>query len=161
LTSEEFKTVFDQHFDQVRSYLFYRCGDEELATDIAQDCFIKVWEKRDQIVISKVKGLLYKMASDLFVNTFHSNKRYRRLFESISFDDMDYSPEEILSFEQLKERYERLIEEMPENQRVVFLMSRIEELQYKEIAERLGLSVKAIEKRMGIALNYLRTFLTS
>ena len=67
----------------------------------------------------------------------------------------------ILAFEQLKEKYERLIEEMPENQKVVFLMSRIEELQYKEIADRLGLSVKAVEKRMGVALKYLRTSLMS
>ena len=161
MTSEEFKTIFEQHFDQVRSYVFYRCGDEELATDIAQDCFMKIWEKRDSIDIGKVRGLLYKMASDLFINRFHSDKRSRRLFEKINFDDVDYSPEEILSFEQLKEKYERLIEEMPENQRVVFLMSRIEELQYKEIAERLGLSIKAVEKRMGIALKYLRTSLMS
>lgn len=161
MTSEEFKTIFEQHFDQVRSYVFYRCRDEELATDIAQDCFLKIWEKRDSIDIGKVRGLLYKMASDLFINRFHSDKRSRRLFEKINFDDVDYSPEEILSFEQLKEKYERLIEEMPENQRVVFLMSRIEELQYKEIAERLGLSIKAVEKRMGIALKYLRTSLMS
>lgn len=161
MTKEEFTIIFEQHFDPVRSYVFYRCGNEELATDIAQDCFMKIWEKRNSIVVSKVKGLLYKMASDLFINHFHSDKRARRLFDNINFDDVDYSPEELLSFEQLKEKYEKLIEEMPENQRVVFLMSRIEELQYKEIAERLGLSVKAVEKRMGIALKYLRNSLTS
>ena len=99
------------------------------------------------------------MAMDLFINHFHHQKRTQKLFENISFDQQDYSPEEILSFEELKEKYELLIEKMPDNQRVVFLMSRIEGLMYKEIADRLGLSVKAVEKRMKNALNYLRTSL--
>jgi RNA polymerase sigma-70 factor (ECF subfamily) len=159
LTKEDFKELFDKNFDEVRSYIFYRCGDKELATDITQDCFLKLWEKKDNIRLDQVKGLLYKMASDLFINSFHQQKRTQKVFESIQFDHEDYSPEEILSFEQLKNKYESLIEVMPENQRVVFLMSRIDGLQYKEIAEKLGLGVKAVEKRMGIALNYLRTAL--
>lgn len=161
MTKEEFKNIFDANFDKIRSYLFYRCGDKELATDITQECFLKLWEKRDKVKLNQVKGLLYKMALDLFINHFHHQKRTRKIFENISFDHEDYSPEEILSFEQLKEKYELLIEKMPDNQRVVFLMSRIEGLQYREIGERIGLSVKAVEKRMGNALNYLRTSLIS
>lgn len=159
LRKEEFKELFDKNFDEIRNYLFYRCGDKELATDITQDCFLKLWEKRNNINLRQVKGLLYKMASDLFINSFHQQKRTQKIFESIQFNHDDNSPEEILSFEQLKNKYEKLIEVMPENQRVVFLMSRIDGLQYKEIAEKLGLGVKAVEKRMGIALNYLRTAL--
>jgi RNA polymerase sigma-70 factor (ECF subfamily) len=96
------------------------------------------------------------MASDLFINSYHQKKRAQNIFNTIKFDHEDYSPEEIFVFEQLKNKYEILIEKMPENQRIVFLMSRIDGFQYKEIAERLGLGVKAVEKRMGIALNYLR-----
>jgi RNA polymerase sigma-70 factor (ECF subfamily) len=78
------------------------------------------------------------------------------LFQNITFQDQDYSPEELLSFDQLKEKYETLILEMPDRERTVFLMSRIDGLMYKEIANRLGLSVKAVEKRMKNALNFLR-----
>ena len=161
MTPEEFKNIFDANFDEIRNYIFYRCGDKELATDIAQECFLKLWEKRDKIKPTHIKGLLFKMASDSFINQYHHQKRTRNIVENIGFDHHDYSPEEILSFEQLKEKYEWLIEKMPDNQRVVFLMSRIEGLQYREIAERIGLSVKAVEKRMGNALNYLRTSLIS
>lgn len=156
MNTEEFKKIFERKFDELRSFLIYRCGDEELATDIAQECFMKVWEKRESIDTKQVTGLLFKMASDLFVNNYQHRKRTQRVFENIRYETEDYSPEELLSFEQLKIKYETLVEEMPENQRTVFLMSRIDGLQYKEIAERLGLGVKAVEKRMGIALNYLR-----
>jgi len=159
LTKEEFKEIFDKNFDEIRNYIFYRCGDKELATDITQECFLKLWEKRDKIKLNQVRGLLFKMASDLFINNFHHQKRTQLLFQNITFEEQDYSPEEILSFEQLKEKYEALIEKMPEIQRSVFLMSRIDGLMYKEIAERLDLSVKAVEKRMTNALNYLRTSL--
>lgn len=156
MTKEEFKIIFNAHFDEIRNYIVYRCDDKELATDITQECYMKLWEKRNNIILSQVKGLLYKMASDLFINSYHQKKRAQNIFNTIKFDHEDYSPEEIFVFEQLKNKYEILIEKMPENQRIVFLMSRIDGFQYKEIAERLGLGVKAVEKRMGIALNYLR-----
>lgn len=159
MNQQEFKQIFNRKFDELRSYVLYRCGDEDLATDIAQDCFMKLWEKRESVEMKQVTGLLFKMASDLFINSFHKQKRTQRVFENIRYDTEDYSPEELLSFEQLKNKYETLVEEMPDNQRAVFLMSRIDGLQYKEIAERLGLGVKAVEKRMGIALNYLRNAL--
>jgi len=159
LTPEEFKNIFDANFDEIRNYIFYRCGDKELATDIAQECFLKLWEKREKIRLIHLKGLLYKMASDLFINHFHHQKRTKLLFQNITFQEQDYSPEELLSFDQLKEKYETLILEMPDRERTVFLMSRIDGLMYKEIANRLGLSVKAVEKRMKNALNFIRTSL--
>lgn len=159
MTKTEFKDFFEQYFDEVRSYVLYRSNDQELATDITQDCFLKIWEKREKVNVSLAKGLAYKMASDLFINTFHHKKRTQQLFDNLSINQQDYSPEDLMLFEQLQDKYEALIENMPENQKVVFLMSRIDGLQYKEIAERLGLGIKAIEKRMGNALNYLRTAL--
>nr|MBD3623529.1 sigma-70 family RNA polymerase sigma factor [Sunxiuqinia sp.] len=159
MTKEDFKKIFDTNFDEIRSYAFYRCNDTELATDIAQECFLKLWEKREKIRLNHVNGLLYKMASDLFINHFHHQKRTKLLFQNITFQEQDYSPEELLSFDQLKEKYETLILEMPDRERTVFLMSRIDGLMYKEIANRLGLSVKAVEKRMKNALNFLRTSL--
>ena len=77
-------------------------------------------------------------------------------FKNISFEDQDYSPEELLAFDQLKEKYESLLLKLPDKQRVVFLLSRIDELKYHEIASRLNISVKAVEKRMKNALNLLR-----
>jgi RNA polymerase sigma factor (sigma-70 family) len=71
-------------------------------------------------------------------------------------DTFGRSPEEQLIFEELKNRYETALTNLPEKQRTVFLMSRMEELKYHEIAERCGLSVKAVEKRMNLALSYLK-----
>ncbi|MDI3526002.1 MAG: hypothetical protein PWR03_185, partial [Tenuifilum sp.] len=66
------------------------------------------------------------------------------------------SADEPIRIEQFNQQLQDAIASIPEGPREVFLMSRIDELSYHEIAERLGLSVKAIEKRMSVALKVLR-----
>lgn len=147
------------YFAPVRKYVFYRSGNSDLATDIAQETFLKIWEKQNEIQPERIKGLLYKIANDLFISHYRKEKRSFDFFEHFEIAEKESSPEEIFQFNQLKESYEIALEGMPEKQRTVFLMSRAENLKYLEIAEMLGLSVKAIEKRMKSALKHLRTFL--
>ncbi len=156
MTREDFKTLFEMHFAQVRNYVFIRSGNIELATDLAQETFLKIWEKQQTIQPGKVKGLLFKIANDLFVSHYRKEKRSFEFFNHYQFNALSDSPEDEMEFEQLKENYRVALEGMPENQRTVFLMSRIENLKYVEIAEMTGISVKALEKRMSKALEYLR-----
>lgn len=156
MTREEFKTLFDTHFASVRSYVFFRSGNTELATDIAQETFLKVWEKRNKIQPEKIKGLLFKIANDQFVSHYRKEKRSFDFFNHYVFDGTGNSPEEQMTFKQLKENYRQALDVMPEKQRTVFLMSRVENLKYTEIAEMVGVSVKAVEKRMKLALEHLR-----
>lgn len=156
MTKENFKEVFDRYFDSVRNYVFYRCGDTELATDIAQDAFIKIWEKNLPFDLKQNKGLLYKIAGDLFVSHFRRQKLARRYEREISLDLISEETSNLIQYRELKRIYEKALSRLPEKQRIVFLMSRQEGLKYTEIAERLGLSVKAVEKRMNLALTYLK-----
>lgn len=156
MTSENFKSLFDQYFEDIRRYLYYRCGDAELSTDLAQDIFLKIWEKKMLIRPGKDTGLLYKMASDHFINHVRKEKVRRENPERIRFEQISRTPEDDLNYRELQDKYEKALMRLSEGQRVVFLMSRMEELSYKEIATRLSLSVKAIEKRMSGALASLR-----
>ena len=143
------------HFARVRNYVFYRSGDTELATDIAQETFLKIWEKHDSVKTQKVKGLLFKIANDLFISNYRKSKRSFSFFQSYQTDGESRTPEDEFAFEQLKQSYNKALDRMPEKQRTVFLMSRAENLKYAEIAEMSGISVKAVEKRMKAALEFL------
>ena len=156
MTREEFKNLFELHFGLVRNYVFYRSGNREIATDIAQETFVKVWEKQDKIQPEKVKGLLFKIANDLFVSYYRNEKRSYEFFKHYHMDEHSASPEEMMAFEQLKTSYNEALLRMPESQRTVFLMSRVENLKYVEIAEMIGIGVKGVEKRMKKALDFLR-----
>jgi RNA polymerase sigma-70 factor (family 1) len=156
LTRAEFKDLFDNHFDSVRNYIFYRSGDAETATDIAQDTFLRIWEKHPSADRNNIKGLLFKIAHDQFISQYRKQKVMSKFRLNTKPDFIGRSPEEQVIFEELKSRYEIALANLPEKQRTVFLMSRMEQLKYQEIAERLGLSVKAVEKRMTLALSYIR-----
>lgn len=156
MTREQFKNIFNQHFDAVRNYIYYRSGDTELATDIAQETFIKLWEKQFGIADGKIKGLLFKIASDLFVSSYRKQKTAMKFKLNMKPETSGITPEEQFRFNELQERYTNALGSLPEKQRVVFMMSRMDELKYYEIAERLEISVKAVEKRMKNALEYLR-----
>ena len=75
LKKEEFKNIFDLYFEDVRRYVFYRSGNETLATDIAQDTFMKIWEKQIQIDSKTVKGLLFKIAIAIRLLTRRTQSR--------------------------------------------------------------------------------------
>lgn len=148
--------MFDAHFDKVRNYIWYRCGNGDLASDIAQEAFTKLWEKRPYEDKSKLKSLLFKMAGDLFISSYRKQASELKFRTTMEQNHENKTPQELLQYKELKLKYEQALGKMPETQRVVFLMSRMDKLKYKEIAEVTGIGVKAVEKRMSQALNFLR-----
>ncbi|MFA9388204.1 MAG: RNA polymerase sigma factor [Prolixibacteraceae bacterium] len=159
MKKEEFKELFNMYFEDVRRYVFYRSGDDDTATDIAQDTFLRIWEKQIEINPKTAKGLLFKIASDLFISKYRREKVAFNFMNNFQANEKSLTPEDELNYNELTKAYEAALKSMPEKQRVVFLMNRIDELKYKEIADQLGLSVKAIEKRMSQALDHLRIHL--
>jgi RNA polymerase sigma-70 factor (family 1) len=156
VTEEQFKKLFDRYFDPIRRYLYYRSGDNQLSTDLAQDTFMKVWERGKLLHPDRDYGLLYKIAGDLFVSHIRRVKLSRDIFSELEFEIRDEGPEGELQYRELEENYKRVLARLPEKQRTVFMMSRMEELSYREIAEHLAISIKTVEKRMSSALVHMR-----
>ena len=112
------------------------------------------WDKKQRFETDK--ALLYKIAGDLFVSHTRRERLRREAPVRIHFELSDNSPEDQLQYHELQDKYEDVLMKLPENQRITFLMSRTEELSYQEIATRLSISVKAVEKRISGALSRLR-----
>jgi RNA polymerase sigma-70 factor (ECF subfamily) len=151
---EEFETLFDDHYAAVRNYIYYRSGNVDEAEDIAQETFIKVWEKRETIRLSTVKALLYTIAGNIFANRFQ-HRKVEMKFTSTYIENQTYlSPEYQLEMKEFDQALQKAISDLSEKSRIVFLMSRIDDMSYSEISQRLGIGVKAVEKRMHKALSY-------
>ena len=157
MTLSQFKDLFDQYYTPLKNFIYYKCGDTDLAEDLVQDVFLKLWEKRETIKEETVKSYLYTIANNLFLNKVRHEKVVLNFVEKQTDQKNAESPHDTMEGKEFKQELEQTISEMPEKQREVFLMNRIDELTYKEIAERLELSVKAVEKRMHGALNFLRS----
>jgi RNA polymerase sigma-70 factor (ECF subfamily) len=155
LTVQEFKMVYDLHFDAIRRYLTYRSGDLDLSSDIAQDVFMKVWTKKIEITNGNIKSLLYKMAGEEFISHLRYKKVENNYLNTLDFIIVNQEEDDNFYAEKKKE-FKKALSELPEKQRVVFMMNKMDSLTYNEIAQSLGLSKKAIEKRMSQALSSLK-----
>lgn len=153
---EAFQKLFDTYYDSIKNYLFYKCGNIEQAEDLTQEAFMIIWDKRYSLKPEKAKSFLYTIATNLFLNQVKHQKVVlkfqRQPFSSTSHE----SPQFLMEETEFHQQLENAISRLPEKVRVVFLMNRIDKLTYREIAERLGLSEKTIEKRMTKALRELR-----
>lgn len=156
MTKAEFNTCFHQFFDPIRNFIYYRCGNADLATDVAQEVFMKVWEKGLTYHPKQTKALLYKVAKEMWISQYRKIETAKKYTLSLSLKQDLYSPDKAFEFEELKQAYEKALGQLSEKQREVFLMNRMEQLTYKEIAERLSISVKTVEKRMRLTLQTLR-----
>ncbi len=153
---EVYKSVFFQHSEHLRNFLYYKCGNLNQAEDLVQDAFAKLWENCEKVVPEKAKSFLFTVANNLFINQANHQKVVLK-FQSSQKENTDHqSPEFLLEEKEFKAKLESAINDLPEDQRVVFLMNRIDKKKYREIAEELNLSVKAVEKRMHKALMALR-----
>lgn len=156
IEKNEFIRLFNMHYKPVRNFVYYKTGDSGEADDIAQDTFSKIWEKRETIKTETVKQLAFTIASNLCKNRFEHKKIVLEFTGKYQTPGNAESPEYELEMNQFGEKLKIAINSLGEKNRTVFLMNRIDGLTYNEIADNLGLSVKAIEKRMKNALDELK-----
>ncbi len=152
------KKVFETFYRSLCNYAFQFLNDYDMAEEVVQGLFVKLWEKRSGLAIeSSLKSYLFRSVRNQCFNLIQHEKvkklHEERIRESLisenAEDDYYISPE-------LKVRIGSVIDSMPEKRREIFRLSREEGLKYREIAERLNISVKTVETQMGLALKTLR-----
>lgn len=151
-----YSKIFREYSPTLFNYLFYKCGDKNLAKDLTQEAFLKLWQNCQKVLLNSARGYVFKAANNMMINEFNHRKVKLKFQKIVPKSSTNESPVFLLEEKELKERLENAIAELPEKQRVVFLLSRIDKKTYKEIAALLGISKQAVEKRMYNALDKLR-----
>ncbi|TXE09896.1 sigma-70 family RNA polymerase sigma factor [Seonamhaeicola algicola] len=152
-----FNTFYLEHVEAVNNFAFYKCGDQAAALDLVQDAFAKIWENCSKIDVSKSKTYLFTTVNNLFLNTVrHAKVVLNYAKETPYIDKTNLSPEYILEEDEFKQKLQNVIANLSDEQREVFLLNRIEDKKYREIASLLNISQKTVEKRMSAALKVLR-----
>ena len=151
-----FKAIFLAQSEGLRNFLYYKTGNLAQAEDLVQEAFGKLWENCTKVVFEKAKSYLFTIANNLFLNQVAHLKVVLKFEQQGHSQQTNQTPQYLLEEAEFKKRLMDAISALPEGQRVVFLMSRIDKKKYKEIAEILEISVKAVEKRMHNALASLR-----
>lgn len=151
-----FEWIYNTYSQTLRNFIYYKCGDLQQAEDIVQNAFVKLWNNCSKIIFEKSKSFLYTVAKNEFLNEVTHKKIELQHQVYLAKDSTNITPEFLLEEQEFLAKLKRVIANLPEKQREVFLLSRIDKKKYAEIAEITGITVKAVEKRMSLALITLR-----
>lgn len=157
-----FKAIYDIYARRLAARLIQLLRSEELAEDILQDIFVKIWEIRHTIDPDLSFGaLLYKMAANLSKNVYRRNE-YDQLMRMQLNPDHGHNPiEESLSRSDAKTLLESALNKLTPRQRQVYVMHKIDGLSYQEISNQLNISASAINHHIQEANKQLRNILKS
>jgi RNA polymerase sigma-70 factor, ECF subfamily len=155
-----FEKVFKDNFKKLQSYAITIVGDENVAEEMVQNVFFKLWDKSEKINIqSSIAAYLYRAVYNESCN-YLKHQKVKQGFLNYSKHTMsDISTEKAskkVLVTELEQRIKNALNDLPEQCRTVFQLSRFEELKYQQIADTLGISIKTVEAQMGKALRIMR-----
>lgn len=148
--------IFKNYATTLFRYLFYKTGNKQQAEDLTQEAFTRLWHNCATVVFDTANSYVFRIANNLLTNEFKHQKVVLKHEEQPQKDRTNENPEYLLEEKELRQQLEDAIAALPEKQRVVFLLSRIDKKTYREIAQVLGISKQAVEKRIYKALASLR-----
>lgn len=151
-----YNNLFQSLSKSLYNFIYFKCGNEMQANDLVQDAFIKLWENCAKVSQSKAKSFLYTVCNNAFLNEIAHKKVVLKFAEQTPSQKNIESPDFLLEEKEFNNKLQRAISNLSEAQRTAFLMNRIDGKKYREIAEILNISVKAVEKRISQALATLR-----
>lgn len=154
-----FEMVYERHWSRLIVSAYQVLEDREVARDIVQDVFTELWMRRKTTFIDTLPSYLtVAVRNKVFkhMRRGYISKKHLDTLERISFVD---ATEEMVNYNQMKERYEQSLAQLPDRCREVFELSRMENLPVKEIAIRLNISPKTVENQITKALKHFRATL--
>lgn len=151
-----YSSLFRAHSRTVYNFIYFKYGNEEKAYDAVQEAFLKLWENCAKVPPEKARSFVYTVANNLYLNVIKAEKIRLKYAEKVQFNSDNISPDFLMEEDQFRQKLDAALNSLPENQRTTFLLNRVEGMKYQEIADMEGVSVKAIEKRMHLALKSLR-----
>ncbi|GIR29830.1 MAG: RNA polymerase sigma factor [Candidatus Neomarinimicrobiota bacterium] len=155
-----FQKLFYQFHDQLFRFVVYRVQDADIAKDITQETFLRIWEKRESLQPEKsFFSLLARISTNLCYDHFRYNEVRLRNRDRIPEYGKShfYNPEEVVQAQAIEKIIRKLVnEKLPQKCRIIFILSRIEGLSNQEISLKLGLSIRTVENQIYRALKILK-----
>lgn len=151
-----FERLFKKHSKNLHDFLYYKFGEHLNPQDKMQDAFIKLWQNCSKVSPEKAKSFLFTTANNLMLNAVAHKKvvlKYNKIPQKKATNE---TPEFVLLQKEYHQKLQNALAHLTEAQRVAFLMNRVEGKRFKEIAQLLDISTKAVEKRIYGALKKLR-----
>ncbi|MEQ6122462.1 RNA polymerase sigma-70 factor [Reichenbachiella sp. MALMAid0571] len=157
---DAFKRMFHQFYGKLLGLARYYVRSNELAEEVVNDVFVKVWDKRQKMTeVKKLESYLYTLVKNHSLNQI----RFASGYQIMTIDNVDLeirathrNPEEQLLSKEMLSVFESSVAALPEKCNLVYRMVKDDGMTYKEVAKMLDISVKMVEKHVGTALKRIR-----
>lgn len=151
-----FERIYNKYSDDVHNFLYYKYGSQYNPKDKAQEAFIKLWDNCKQVAFAKARSFLFTVANNLMLNEIKHQKVVLNYQKEQPKNYSNETPEFIMEQEQYLNKYKKVLASLKEEQRVAFLLSKVEGKKHIEIADMLGVTQKVVEYRIYTAFNILK-----
>jgi len=152
-----FSKLHQKYAKDLHDFIYYKFGEQHNPKDKVQQAFLKLWENCKDVKPEKAKSYLFSVANNTTLNVIKHKKvvlKYELKAPHKQSDNQD--PQFLMEEKEYMKKYQKALSELTEEKRVTFLLNRVEGKTHKEIAEMLGVSRKAVEKRIYTAIKQLR-----
>mgnify|MGYP000564624759 CR=1 FL=1 len=155
---EYFNRVYNETCRSVSRFVVSKCGNMEDAEDIIQNVFMKIWIHREALdETMSIKNYIYVLSKREVFNYLRAkyNTHVVLTEDMMTLERPSSIDEPTTDYRELREAVQSVINTMPPKRRSVFCLSRFKSLTNQEIADKLGISIRTVEKHIELAL---RTF---
>jgi RNA polymerase sigma-70 factor (family 1) len=154
-----FEKIFKHYYQRLCSYANSILNDMDEAEECVQQMFLNLWEKKSAVTVTvSLKSYLYRAVHNAALNRIKHGKVRQLYADEYVRNTSEVTEHTNLPFEknELQVQISKAISQLPEQCRMVFKLSRFENMKYQEIADHLGISIKTVENHMGKALKIMR-----
>ncbi|AJR03664.1 RNA polymerase sigma factor [Siansivirga zeaxanthinifaciens] len=151
-----FTSIFNKYAKDLHNFLYYKFGDLLNPKDKVQEAFVKLWENCSKITPDKAKSFVFTTANNLMLNEAAHQKVVLKHQQTKQKMYTNESPEFLMQETEYMDKLQKALSNLTDAQREAFMMNRVEGKRFKEIADILEISTKAVEKRIYGALEKLR-----
>jgi RNA polymerase sigma-70 factor (ECF subfamily) len=156
-SEQSFRIAFDTYYEKLCRYAYTIVRDMDEAQDIVQNVFVKIWERKETVVMTVVvKSYLYKAVHNHCMNHLEARAVRQKYQDKEAIDLLSVQQPDVFP-QELEENIKAVINTLPQQCRLIFMMSRYQDMKYAEIAAKLGISVNTIENQISKALRILKT----
>lgn len=160
-----FELLFAVYFPRLNDFARKVVKDDVISQDIVQEVFVKVWEKRNKIESINLEAFFFRLVRNRCIDYINHlkivNNRMQEIHLSSKYEELyriDFAGNEpyVLIEQELKIKIEKTIHSLPDRCREVFILSRMDGLKNKEIAEKLDINIKNVERHLARAMQSFR-----
>ena len=160
-----FELLFSIYFARLNDFAKNVVRDDFISQDIVQEVFVKVWETRSTIESVNLEAYLFRLVRNRCIDYIKHlkvvNNRMQEIHISSKYEELyriDFIGNEpyVMIEEELKIKIEKTIQSLPDRCREVFILSRMDGLKNKEIAEQLHINIKNVERHLNRAMQSFR-----